>query len=762
MEKLKYNISSRATILLGRESVSKADGAIIELIKNTYDADASICYLMFDIVADKIYLLDNGSGMSKDIIENCWMMIGTDNKQINFRSKKDRVKSGEKGIGRFALDRLGSTCKMYTKCEQEPLIYWFNDWSKFEEKGKTLDQVEADFEYLNKGFSDVVPDFMLKNLQGYCLKNDIDLDISTGTIFEISGLRDKWTETEINKIFDLMGYLIPPLNQQDYYIFFQKSHDEPITGIESEITQEYDYKVKAIVENDEISYTLYRNEFDLNLMPNDIFNMEEFNHFPYNKDVFECGEYSNKFKLSELVGSESEEFLKKISGIGKFEFDYIFMKLVGREEDKYYCKSVRPNRRIWLDANSGIKIYRDNFIVRPYGDKNSQNADWLGLDARKNVNPVAVSDKNRNWHVGNSQIFGIVRISRISNSNILDTASREGIIENEYFSAFKKLLLSIISIFEKDRTYIFSNIKKYQESKNPRAKCISDAKALAEEVLKGKKRKKSKNNVYKDHVKLAKAVKAYEEEREEMISEIKLLRALATNGLMTSSMVHDLKSINSLLVSRVNGLRYVIEEQDKDLIERNLNDLKINDEFLKSWISVITTQINKDRRKRRLKDINETIKEATMIIDPIINRKKVKINLKLDKVRADKKIFEIDFDSIIYNLIINSIEAFETKDGERIIELSSKIELSAQGDVYILSYNDNGKGLPSIYWSDPYKIFNFGISSKVDAEGNQIGTGMGMFIVSSIINEYNGNYKITEYKNGFGLDISIPLNKKEH
>ena len=71
MEKLKYNISSRATILLGRESVSKVDGAIIELIKNTYDADASICYLMFDAEADKIYLLDNGSGMSKAIIENC-------------------------------------------------------------------------------------------------------------------------------------------------------------------------------------------------------------------------------------------------------------------------------------------------------------------------------------------------------------------------------------------------------------------------------------------------------------------------------------------------------------------------------------------------------------------------------------------------------------------------------------------------------------------------------------------------------------------
>lgn len=97
---------------------------------------------------------------------------------------------------------------------------------------------------------------------------------------------------------------------------------------------------------------------------------------------------------------------------------------------------------------------------------------------------------------------------------------------------------------------------------------------------------------------LAKAVKIYEEEREEFISEIKLLRALATNGLITTSMVHDLKTINSLLVSRVSGFKIAIKRNKKDLIERNLNDLLLNDEFLKAWITVITTQTNKDRRKR--------------------------------------------------------------------------------------------------------------------------------------------------------------------
>ena len=107
MEKLKYKISSRATILLGRESVSKVESAIIELIKNSYDADSNICFLYFDITNNSLFLIDNGTGMTKQIIEDYWMTIGTDNKKTDYISLKGRIKSGEKGIGRFALDRLG-------------------------------------------------------------------------------------------------------------------------------------------------------------------------------------------------------------------------------------------------------------------------------------------------------------------------------------------------------------------------------------------------------------------------------------------------------------------------------------------------------------------------------------------------------------------------------------------------------------------------------------------------------------------------------
>ncbi|HCL03785.1 MAG TPA: histidine kinase, partial [Lachnoclostridium phytofermentans] len=132
MAKMKYKISSRATILLGRESVSKVEGALIELIKNTYDADATLCYVYFDTTEGALFIIDDGTGMTKSVIEDNWMMIGTANKRDEYISGKDRIKSGEKGIGRFALDRLGGICEMYTKNVNDRMIKWTTNWNSFE------------------------------------------------------------------------------------------------------------------------------------------------------------------------------------------------------------------------------------------------------------------------------------------------------------------------------------------------------------------------------------------------------------------------------------------------------------------------------------------------------------------------------------------------------------------------------------------------------------------------------------------------------
>ena len=188
---------------------------------------------------------------------------------------------------------------------------------------------------------------------------------------------------------------------------------------------------------------------------------------------------------------------------------------------------------------------------------------------------------------------GTVFISRINNASILDKSSREGIIENESFKLLKDALIRIISILEKDRAYIARSFKIYDDRVNHKEKTKQEGSQIAKSVLSGKKDKNYKAQKEKMES-LAKTVQYFEEEREELITELKLLRALATNGLITTSIVHDLKSINALLVNRVEPMRMAIENNNKMLIERNLNDLYKNDQFLKSWITVVTNQSKKD------------------------------------------------------------------------------------------------------------------------------------------------------------------------
>lgn len=762
MEKMKYKMSSRATILLGRESVSRVDGAIIELVKNTYDADAGFCFLCFDIEHDLIYILDNGVGMTRSIIEDCWMLIGTDNKRMEYLSSKRRIKSGEKGIGRFALDRLGSKCKMYTKHDSEYLIRWETDWSNFEKAGQVIDDVEADFSYCaDLRFEDVIPPEIKKEIERFTDgNNDEQFVLNSGTLLAISGLRDKWTDGEKEKVIDVLGYLIPPTEQQRYTIITQNNLKSAAVKVDNDITDDYDYKIHAHFDGEKVTATVFRNEFDLHVMPKELFKQTDFSVEPYRLEDFAKESFEITRTIAELTGNDALAYADMCKQVGPFDFYLTFMKLSSRGEGPYYYKTISRKRKVWMEAHGGLKIYRDNFVVRPYGDPTSKAFDWLGLDARKGINPVAISDKSGQWHVNNSQIQGTVLISRIFNASILDTANREGIIENEHFETFSSLLIHIISIFEKDRAYIVRNIKKYNENQDQREKSKEEATGIAKSVLKKNRNRVKEENAYtaSDEEKLAKAVQIFQEEREELISEIKLLRALATNGLMTTTMVHDLKSINALLVSRVRGFRLAIKQNDEDLIQRNLDDLRTNDEFLKSWITVITTQTKKDRRKRLKKDIYKTVAESLNLIKPILDRKMVTVNFFTDDGEASKKIFATDFDSIIYNLIINSIESFEeTKTTERLINISIE-----SGAVLIIHYSDNGHGLTDAFKKNPYSIFEYGTTSKFDAEGRPIGTGLGMYIVASSINEYNGRYTITKVEGGFGLDIAIPLLEEGH
>lgn len=771
MEKITYQISSRAAILLGRESVSKVDGAIIELIKNTYDADASLCILAFDMEHDAIYIIDNGTGMTKDTIQNCWMLIGTDNKKFEYKSKKNRIKSGEKGIGRFALDRLGQICEMYTKHDSSSkTLYWKTDWKNFEELGKKINEVAADLDYLHNDIREFLPAEIIRNLDE--INEDLINNFQTGTILKITKLRDNWTNKAIKKIINMLSYSIPNSRINEYSIYVIPSLSDKIIHIENEMLDEFDYKLNVHFDGERFYVKMVRNEFDLKRIPDNLFELKEFSNYPYTKDDFKKGNFDMEYSIEKLMNSSSQNLVSIIKEIGAFDFDYCFLKMnIASKKDKetFYYKDISPKRKQWLSSNAGIKIYRDNFIVRPYGDVNSDSFDWLNLDARKASSPAGLAHANGSWKVRNQQGYGNVYISRINNSTILDKSSREGIIDNEYFVVFKEVLANIISVFEKDRQYIARGFTKYRDIVDKKEKKKKEGLKLAQSILNKETKQPTEdipqddlNDIYNNPVpednstnndkQLAEALLLFKEEQDNLLTEIKLLRTLATNGLITTSIVHDLMGLNADLKNRANDFKYVIRNNYTDLIDEYLCNLERNDVFLSSWISVVVTQLKQDKRKRVFVDIYSIIKNLAMIFQPLLKQKNITLNITGEIDLNYKKVFVVDIESIICNLVINSIEAFKkTKISNRIIN----IEVTHDENNIIIIYTDNGPGI-SKEFQTPYEIFNFGVTDKKDNNtGEIIGTGLGMYIVSSTMNEYRGEYQLLDGE-GFGLELKFP------
>ena len=194
MAKIPFNVDANTARLIGRQNVAKLDGAIMELIKNAYDADATKCWLYYEASSKSLILADNGCGMDESVILNNWMTIGRSSKTVIHRSKNGRVQTGEKGIGRFALDRIGDWCEMLTMTAGKKLL-WQVHWDSFD-FGKSITDVTADLSETN----DTIEQF-LGNIKNHffvkCLNEDL-LESGTGTIFFIQSLRDEWNNAMVN------------------------------------------------------------------------------------------------------------------------------------------------------------------------------------------------------------------------------------------------------------------------------------------------------------------------------------------------------------------------------------------------------------------------------------------------------------------------------------------------------------------------------------------------------------------------------------
>lgn len=195
---LQFVASTNLKSLLGRGLVTDQIAAIFELVKNSYDADAKEVHISFEgIKSDepRLIIWDNGTGMSLADIEKKWMVIGTDSKKSKQYSPIfNRALNGDKGIGRFAVDRLGSRLNLVSVARNSATeISMSFNWNEFEEKYQNVSDVKIPY------------------IISRCDKK------KTGLYLEIIGLRDEWGLVKLKELIKNLRQFKSPFAMDDNF-----------------------------------------------------------------------------------------------------------------------------------------------------------------------------------------------------------------------------------------------------------------------------------------------------------------------------------------------------------------------------------------------------------------------------------------------------------------------------------------------------------------------------------------------------------------
>ena len=822
MRELTFKVSAKTARLFGRENASNAEAAISELVKNAYDADATRCLICFlptytsapsvmsrseydyvlardpsvkDLYREErdggfhhrlmdpakkecacstvrhlrdLWIIDDGTGMSAETIERCWMVIGTNDKEQNVISRKGRARTGAKGIGRFALDRLGADGTVYSTSKESgrlASIRWHVDWSQFDQEGSILDEIPAELEEEGTTLADVLLPLRQFAKVGEALEEHLAKEWTTGTAIRIGLLRDDWSREQVGQLNKTLGALIPPVKQRELSLcLFDDSERQSYGQVDPVLLDDFDYKLEASVDGgSSVKFEIHRNELNAAEIDPELFTRQEMRVYPFDERCFRARRVDYTKTVQEMFPGADEEFRRKVKEVGPFSTQLLFYKKGApsrRDADIYPYRQFQAGiRKTWLEQFGGIKIYRDNFAVRPYGEVDSRAFDWLALGQRVAASPVAASRKG--WRANPQNLAGTVSISREANKQLYDQANREGLIENEHFGVFRKIILRLIEEFEDDRSHIHHNLNELYKSKHETEAVKSEGAKAAERIVRQKRQATAS-----DAQQLAKAVVAQEAEIRELRDEQSMVRSLATLGTVLVSFSHEMGQLQNTMGSRSSSLAGILTSyiSPDDLIGVAspfnpyviLEEWEEDDNRVRQWFTFVLSSIRANRRRRRRRSMREYLKGTKELWLGFLAPREIHLNVKFEDEDSDYELlaFDIDLDSIFNNLILNSVEAFLSPrhSGSRLIT----IQVGSVGGALQIDYSDSGPGLdPSI--RDPSQIFRFAVTTK-QVPAKDSGTGLGMWILSAVVHGYGGSCRVLRPrgKPGFRLRIRLP------
>ena len=733
-DKLNYIVEDNIIAeVLGRNNFSTKESAILELIKNAYDAGASKLNLIFKKSENTgrlmLEIMDDGSGMNENDIRQAWMHVGKSTRDYK-DSDTGRIFAGSKGIGRFALARLGESVDMFTKKNFEVGYHWKTNWNSSE--------------------------------------IDIDYNIaSQGTKIQINELRDKWSSKSIKPLKNYISKTYRDSKMKISIMFLVEN------GESLEEEAELIWTNPKIGENYLESIAINYNSKN-KILSGQVLS-DEFNDSVLKMTSKNIKEYLFKQNMIDELNKEiskliiEEEDIKKediteqmiadlLEGVGSFEGQLYFSlnNVTQVDKEKYEYKYNSLSNRF----NMGVILYRNAFSI----DSFEGRTDWLELGKRSASSPAAASHPTGSWRVRRNQLSGYIIIDKEENSHIEDISNRQGIVQNIHFIILKKIIDSALKEFESYRQSIIRDIRKIKDKENRTSvikevnienkidSFIEQSKSIEELTIEDLVEMKNKLSEYKNKVNDITFEKMEVEENYRY--EAQLLNVLATLQLKISSLSHELHNNRNTIAANPEKIeealkrKYDWEELKSEMpSSRNIPSLLKNLEKDLEKVLDLSDTIIDENKKERFEPREYSLE---VLVEEIVEKWKTQynwVNFKTNCTGEDIIIISYDYLMIILdNLILNSVQVNEYRK-----ELEISVDFDYNKGKLLLEYSDNGKGLDKKYKNNPLKILNVHEGTRKD------GHGLGMWMVNNTVYKLNGNISIDGETNGYNLKAEMNI-----
>lgn len=724
---IRFSVDAGVIDRLGNELVARQETAVSELVKNSYDADSVTVNLSFynsNEVGGRLIISDDGVGMTREQLINGFMRISsTDKKDNPFSDKYNRKRAGQKGIGRFAVQRLGEKLTIITQTkDNDEALKLSIDWNDYS-----------------------------SNSELYGITNALESTTKQrefGTTLIIDSLRDRWTEAAIKRIYRYVSDILQPFPLSNKGTQDGKTKELEDPGFKASFYQLPDGKTRKKISDDKTMIYNHASACIDGLIDES------------GKGTYSVFSDKLEFSYENQIGLDPDDknsHFDKIRNVSFRAYYYIYQSDM---ISKMHLSAIQKLASI----SGGIRLYRNGFRVLPYGEPGN---DWLSLDLstrRRTLLPVHA----------NLNFFGFVEIDDTS-GDFEETSSREGLMENESFIQlqnfiYRTIASGVIKINEKRNVKITTSQKKDEngnwETIEFRIKNIAFTldeldRALESEgnnIVAKKKRKKKIATLKKEIEEVSKLQKT---EHEKFIKERSMLRVLSSVGLTVGQFVHEIKYYLDNISDDINFLSKKLDVETQEL--HRVLILDKNFAVFKTYMSYFNNIVSQNVI-RKLKPI-----ELRTVVRPFVDTMKddaLKSGIEFSEpiYRSfglyTKPMHPSEWSSILFNFYTNSKKAIKqttTKEGRIGIECGEE-----NGLVY-LEFSDTGIGIPKENEEDIFIEF-YTTTSQSDLtdfdDNTQIaGTGLGLKIVKDIVKSYRGTIAVVSPKENYSTCIRVEIPK---